>query len=476
MVNKKRKPIYLTFMLSLVAVLLFACSGGGSANQNEPAPQANNDPPPATETSGEGEASVSTLEDWGKVIKEKHGGTEIKMAFATHPSTEAFQKMTKGFEDLTGIKVRWEVMEQTYLKNKQLLDFTANTGTYDVFLVDNFWTDEYVSKKVLEPLNPYLEDANLTPEWFDTEDFVPAYMNGLYKVDGVLYGIPVAGETRFIGYRTDLFEKYGKEPPKTMDEYLELARFFNGKEPGLYGVSMRAQRGIHFASGLMSTMYNFSDGFIDQETGEITVNDPKTIEALQFYVDLLENAPPDVASYTHEEAISAFMSGKTALWLDSTAIAPWILDPSRSTIYENVDFVPTPEGPAGRASALAGWGLSIPEGSKNKEAAWAFIVYMMSKEMSDEYLAQGGVPVRVSQFQDKSTPENEFLFPKILRALEDANALIEERGISWVPPHDKLGQILDRVGYYGSMVLSKEMTADEAFNKAQIEIEEIVTE
>ncbi len=43
MVNKKRKPIYLTFMLSLVAVLLFACSGGGSANQNEPAPQANND-------------------------------------------------------------------------------------------------------------------------------------------------------------------------------------------------------------------------------------------------------------------------------------------------------------------------------------------------------------------------------------------------------------------------------------------------
>src|SRR5690606_23556542 len=110
-----------------------------------------------------------------------------------HPSTEAFQKMTKGFEDLTGIKVRWEVMEQTYLKNKQLLDFTANTGTYDVFLVDNFWTDEYVSKKVLEPLNPYLEDANLTPEWFDTEDFVPAYMNGLYKVDGVLYGIPVAG-------------------------------------------------------------------------------------------------------------------------------------------------------------------------------------------------------------------------------------------------------------------------------------------
>lgn len=473
MIKKRSKQMGFMLFILLVCLSLVACSSKGGTSEPDPTPTPD---PVASDQDKDQGPSVETLQAWGEVMKEQYGGTELKMAFATHPSTESFQKMTKGFEDLTGIKVRWEVMEQTYLKNKQLLDFTAKTGTYDVFLVDNFWTDEYVSKNVLHPLNSFLEDSEKTPAWFGVDDLVPAYMNGLYKVDGELYGIPVAGETRFIGYRTDLFEKYDKQPPATMDEFLELAEFFDGKEPGLYGVSMRAQRGIHFASGLMSTLYNFSDGFINQETKEITITDPATVEGLQFYVDLLQHAPPDVASYTHEEAISAFMSGKAAMWLDSTAIAPWILDPEKSTVYENADFVNTPEGPAGRASALAGWGLSIPDGSKNKDAAWAFIVYMMSEEMGSEYISSGGVPVRVSQFENPDTEENAFLFPKILAALEDANSLIEDRGISWVPPHEKLGQILDRVGYYGSMALGNEMSVEEAAQKAQVEIEEIVNE
>lgn len=447
------RKLYIVLLGALI-LLLAACSG-----EEEEAPTKNG--------AATNEAS-SELDEWGEQIREKYDGEEINLAFATHPSTDAFQKMTKEFEKLTGIKVRWEVMEQTYLKNKQLMDFTSKTGTYDVFMVDNFWGYEYVTKGVTDPLDSYINDESLTPEWFNYEGIVPAYRNGLAKFDDKIYGIPTAGETRFIGYRTDLFEKYDKEPPKTMAEFKELAEFFNGKEDGLYGVSMRAQRGIHFASGLMSVLYNFSDGFFDQSTGEILVDDPKTMEALQFYIDMLKLGPPDIASYTHEEALSAFMSGKSAMWLDATAIAPQIIDPEKSSIADKVDFVPTPEGPAGRASALAGWSMAIPETSKNKEMAWAFIVYMNSEAMSNEYIAEGGVPVRTSQFDSEEDPLN----PLILEALQDANELVE-RDISWVPPSSKLGQILDRVGYYGSMVLSDELTVEEASEKAQKEVEDI---
>lgn len=452
--NSKR---FLILIIGLILILA-ACGDKDQDPATEP-----------TDKENDNEQSSSEIKAWGKEIKEKFGGQEIKLAFASHPSTEAFQKMTKEFEDLTGMKVRWEVMEDTYLKNKQLIDFTAKTGTYDVLMVDNFWGDEYVSKKVIEPLDAYLEDENLTPEWFDYEDIVPAYRNGFTKFDGETFGIPTSGETRFIGYRTDLFEKYDKEAPKTMAEFKELAEFFNGKEPELYGVAMRAERGIHFASGLMSILYNFGDGFFNPDTGEILMDDPKTVEALQFFIDILETAPPDVGSYTHEEALSAFMSGKTAMWLDATAIAPAILDPEKSSIYDKVAFTPTPEGPAGRAGALAGWSMSIPATSKNKEAAWAFMAYMNSGEMSGEYMEHGGVPVRTSQFEADS--EN-ILNQVILESLEDANALVE-RGISWVPPTPKLGQILDRVGYYGSMALSGEMSVEEAARNAQEEIEDI---
>ncbi|MGO4371266.1 extracellular solute-binding protein [Paenibacillus sp. MCAF20] len=455
--------------LIVVMLLVAVLSACGSNNGNN-AGKGNAGGGNAGGASG---GATDTLEAWGETIKSQYGGQELNLAFASHPSTESFQKLTGDFEKLTGIKVKWEVMEETYLKNKQLLDYTGKTGTYDVLMVDGFWMSEYGAKKVVEPIDSYIADKTLTPDWFDYEDIVPAYRNGISKYDGKTYGIPTAGETRFIAYRKDLFEKYAKQPPVTMDEFLELAKFFNGKEDGLYGVTMRAQRGTHAASGLMTVMYNFGGGFLNQQTGDVTMTDPKTVQAMQFYVDLLKNAPKDVASYTHEEALSAFTTGKAAMWLDATALAKRILDPASSQVYDKVGFVPTPEGPEGKASALAGWNMSISALSKNKEAAWAFIVYMNSKQNAKAYVEGGGVPVRTSIYEDAELVAADPSYPVQLAALSDANVLVE-KGIAWIPPHEKLGQILDRVGYYVSAAMFGEITVQEAAEKSQAELEDIV--
>lgn len=417
---------------------------------------------------------ASSIEDWAKEIKAKYNGTTITVAFASHPSTSAFQAMTPEFEKLTGIKVKWDVMEETYLKNKQLMDFTGNSRLYDVLMVDGFWMSEYAPKKVVEPLKSYLK-GRTTPDWFDYEDIMAAYRNGIGAYKGELYGIPTAGETRFIGYRKDLFEKYGKQPPKTMAELLELARFFNGKEPGLYGIAMRAQRGIHFASGWMTVMYNFGGGFLDQKTWKPTMTDPRTIESLKFFVNLQKNAPPDVATYTHEEAVSAFMSGKTAMWFDATALVPWITDPQKSTVYNKVGFAPPPTGPGGDAGVLAGWNMSIAAKSNKKGAAWAFITFMTSKAKAKEYVLNGGVPTRTSVYKDPELVAKNPSYPVQLEAFAKANALVE-KGIAWIPPTPKLGKVLDRVGYYGNMALIGQITPEEACRRAQTELEDIMAE
>jgi ABC-type glycerol-3-phosphate transport system substrate-binding protein len=420
-------------------------------------------------------AELNSLDAWAKEVKKNCKGSTITLAFATHTSTDAFQKMTPEFEKLTGIKVNWDVMETNYLKNKQLIDHTGNSSRYDVFMVDGFWMDEYGSKKVIIPLEDYLNNPSLTPEWFDFEDIVPAYRNGIAKYQGKVYGVPTAGETRFLGYRTDLFKKYKKEPPKTLDELVELARFFNGKEPNLYGIALRGQRGIMFASGWMSILYNFGGGFLDQETGKITMTDPSTVESLKCYLELLKNAPPDVGSYTHEEATSAFMTGRSAMWIDATAIVPWILDPEKSKVYDKVDFVPIPKGPEGKYGALAGWSMSIPTTSKNKDAAWAFIVFMTSKLKAKEYILNEGVPTRTSVYTNPELIVRDFSYPAQLESLEDANRLVE-KGILWIPAHEKLGQILDRVGYYGSVAFTGKLAPEKVCKDAQKELEEIVND
>ncbi len=421
-------------------------------------------------TTGLASADISTLAGWGAAVKAASDGKTITVAMAAHPSTDAFKTMGDEFTQLTGIKVVWDVVEETNLKNKQLLD-VQGAGSYDVMMADAFWMSEYASKNVLDPIDPYAGDAAKAPAWFDYEDIMPAYRNGIAGAGGVNYGIPTAGETRFIAYRTDLFEKYAKQPPKTMAEFLELAQFFGGKEDGVYGVSMRAQRGIHFASGWMSLMYNFGGGFVDQPSlvnGPVllTCNTPETVDSLQFYVDLLKNAPPDVGTYTHEEALGAFMAGKTAMWLDATALANQITDPTKSVVADKVAFVPTPTGPAGDGAALAGWNLAISSKSKNKDEAWAFIAFMASKEKSVDYVKAGGVATRSSVFENAELAALNPSYPAQKAALISANGLVE-KGLSWIPQYDQINQVLDICGGYGSSALAGDMEVQAACERMQ---------
>jgi multiple sugar transport system substrate-binding protein len=423
-----------------------------------------NDPAPPTNTKVD-----SAVEKWAADIKKEHGGSTVTIAAQTHPSTESMQKMTSQFEELTGIKVVWDIVDQNSLKQKIELDFQSGNAAYDVNMIDSFWLSGFTEKGVVDDISSRVGDAAQTPEFFDYEDILPAYREGLDKYDGKTYGVQIAGESRFLAYRTDLFEKYDKQPPKTMDEFLELAKFFNGKEDGLYGVSMRGQKGIHFTSGLMTLMYQFTEGFFDPKTDENQIDSADNVKALEYYVELLKNAPSDVGSYTHEEALSAFMSGHAAMWFDATAIAPSILDPDQSTVVDKVAFAGPPEGPKGTFGALAGWSLGIANKSKNKDAAWAFIAYMTSKAMAPSYMANGGVPTRTSVLENPKTDDQKVYFPAMLDALK-ASANLVEAGNSWLPQVPGSDEKLTIIGNYGSEALAGSITAKEALTKAKAEV------
>ncbi|MEO7006721.1 MAG: sugar ABC transporter substrate-binding protein [Terrimesophilobacter sp.] len=423
-----------------------------------------NDPAPPTDTKVD-----SAVAKWAADVKKEHGGSTVTIAAQTHPSTESMQKMTSQFEELTGIKVVWDIVDQNSLKQKIELDYQSGNAAYDVNMIDSFWLSGFTEKGVVDDITSRVGDTTQTPAFFDYEDILPAYREGLDKYDGKTYGVQIAGESRFLGYRTDLFKKYDKQPPKTMAEFLTLAKFFNGKENGLYGVAMRGQKGIHFTSGMMTLMYQFSDGFFDPKTHQNQIDSADNVTALQYYIDLLKNAPSDVGSYTHEEALSAFMSGHTAMWFDATAIAPSILDKDQSTIVDKVAFVGPPEGPKGTFGALAGWSLGVAAKSKNKDAAWAFIAYMTSKAMAPAYMDNGGVPTRTSVLENPTTDDQKVYYPAMLDALK-ASANLVEAGNSWLPQVPGSDEKLTIIGNYGSEALAGSITAKEALAKAKAEV------
>ena len=415
------------------------------------------------------------IREWAQTVRGRFEGETLTMAATRHPSVDAMQEMADEFTAVTGIDVQWDIIEESYLRNKLLIEAQNNTAVYDVLLVDAFSLAEYVPADVVLPLDRFIADKALTPEWYDFEDILGAYRKGIGRYQGVLYGIPIAGETRYIAYRTDLFERYDRKPPQTMEEMLELAEFFTGREEGLYGIAMRAQRGIHFASGFLTTMYQNGGQLVDQNTWEVLVDSPAVVESLEYYVKLLSYGPPDIANYTHEEAVSAFSLGKTAMWFDATALTPWILDPEKSLVTEQVGFVPPPEGPAGAYGVLAGWNIGISPDieEKRKDAAWAFVMWMTSRRNAVEYVRLGGTPVRESVFRNPQLVEDNWTFPIQLESLNRAENMVND-GILWLAPHPQFIKILETVGNYGSQALAQQITVKEATARAQEDSEEIM--
>jgi len=139
-------------------------------------------------------------------------------------------------------------------------------------------------------------------------------------------------------------------------------------------------------------------------------------------------------------------------------------------VADKVEFVPTPAGPVEKASGLAGWNVSISSKSKNKDAAWAFIVYMTSREKAYDYVTRGGTPVRTSILTNEELIAKDRSLPVQLRTLQNANILVQQ-GISWVPPHEDLGKIMEIAGYYGNSALIGEMSVQDACEAAQKELE-----
>ena len=422
---------------------------------------------------GVGPLSAQSLDAWAGGVKAKHNGATVRVLAIPHPSSDAMRAMTPDFEKVTGVKVVWEMVGSGDIVPKQMLAQTAGDAAYDVYMVRGVSLAEYDAKQVLADLGPFIRNATLTPAGYDYEDLAPAFRQGLGEQAGKILGIPVAGESFFISYRKDLFEKYGKKPPETLDDLLALAKFFQNKELGLYGISMRAETGRTLALTWDLFTPAFGGAILDQKTWDVKITTPETLASLKYLLDLLANAPPDIETYTWDAAVSAFAAGKTAMWFDATSLQPWIVDPTKSKVVGKVAYAPPPKGPKGQFGPVGGWSLGLPSIAKNKELAWAFIAWMTAKANAKDMVAKGGVPSRLSVLNDPAFIAQDPSMAAALKGSLEAAGNLLALGRRWVPSTSEATRIHRVAGTFGGQALLKKMTPEAAVAAAVPELTEI---
>jgi multiple sugar transport system substrate-binding protein len=384
--------------------------------------------------------------DWWTKAAEPYKGVTIRgVSESTPPSRAVSDIAAKDFEELTGIKVELEVTSWDEMYTKAINDIQAGSGIYDFIYIEQDIIYTYLQNEWLMNLTKMMADnPGLVYGQFDMDDFT-SFINYFKDANGDVFGIPFEAFVKIYLYKKDLFEdaevqaafkeKYGWDlaPPKDFKQYGQIAEFFTqwGKDKGieLYGHTAQAkthpclayevEESIWPAWGVWNWGINMENWKATSANGG-TMDSDRAKEALAWYVDMLQYAPPGVKTYTWDETAAAIASGKVAQGFIYGENAAWIAtDESRSKVVGNlgVALPPTYEGVMDDVKAGKGYigyydggALGIPISAKNKEAALLFLQFTTRKEWAPEFAAIASRVVRKSTFDSARIKE---LDPKV---------------------------------------------------------------
>lgn len=314
-------------------------------------------------------------------------GTELRVLLKEGYEIEAIQEFKGDFEQATGIKVQLEVYDEPTARQKLVLDATSNTGTYDITSA-SFWNiPEYVKAGWLEPLDPYLEQAK--DEWLHPEDIPDGAMEAM-TVDGELYALPHTIIGGMFFYRKDVFQELGLDAPETTADILEAAEVIKRERPDLIPFTARGAATFASLGTELGWAYGYGAILFDEEN-QPHATDPKMVAAMEDFVTLMRDyGPPDAATLTFTQAGEKFSSGQAAMMFDTSGFGTIFEDPEQSQVAGKVGYS-LPTGPADQPLQwLYNEGLAITAGSENKNAAWLFLQWRMSRETTMKELTELG--------------------------------------------------------------------------------------
>ena len=407
----------------------------------------------------------------------KYAGQSVTINIPAHPHYDAMQKLLPEFTKETGIKVEVDKLAIGRLKEKQLLEMAKPQGDYDLACYIVMWKGEYVSKNLVQPLEPFFKNAALADPAYDMKDIIPIYLENLGLVGGPkgylagqgaqLYGMPYGAETSVLAYRRDIFAKHGLQPPENYAQFTQLLRTIKDKE-GIGALTSRGQAGHQCVHAWLLHL-NPLGGSVFDEQWKARFNDATGVAALKFLQEVVATGPAGIAGYGQGESNTAFLQGQAAMYLDSTTLAGVVNDPSKSKVAGKVSWALHPAGTR-RASQSGGLGLTIPKNAKNADASFLLLQWLTSKPQDKAVARLGGAPMRNSTMTDADLVRQYPEYIVFKEALKYANP--DWRPI--IPVWDKIN--VQALGVGISEALTGKKTAEEALNGMVPQVTQIMRE
>lgn len=357
-----KRSLTMTAAFAAAALALAGCggSGGGSAASGE---------------SGD-DGDVTTLTVW-------HG--------FTGSDGPALQQVIDDFNaSQDEIKVEAEVYPWDSLYQKFLTSVTSDSSP-DIVAMSTSNLAQYAAKDVLSPTTDFYADTT----YMDTAPLASGAISAS-EYDGVNYGIPLNIGPIMLYWNKDLFEAAGldpDQPPTTWDEFAEDAKKLTIDEnsdgkPEQYAISIGETNTVPIYPALFAQN---GGGVVSADGKTSELDSEATLEAADFWMDMVVNDHITPTGMTGEDADQLFSSGKAAMEMNG----PWLttgLTDAGLNFGVTVPFRASEDADLSVMTDAVSWTVPKTTSEKEKAAAYAFFAYWNSVEGQTTWANGSGFP------------------------------------------------------------------------------------
>lgn len=339
----------------------------------------------------------------------------------------ALEKLLDRFEEQhPNIRIDAQYIPTGDALAQKLITAVQSGSAPDISWIHSHYIGDLVDADAVYEMDHFIDGENgLTDE--EMADIYPALIQ-YASWQGTMYSMPMEATNLGLLYNKDLFREAGLDPdrpPQTWEELREYSRRLIKDENGdgrneqigffVPAVPASGPQGAYMMWQWTPFLWQAGGYLVNEDQTEVLFDSEAGVDALTLWRDIYQMQ--NQRTFTAEDPVTVMASQQIAMMLDG----PWNL-PRYPELFSRFDYgvAMLPEGPAQRATVVAGEYLSIFKQSENPEEAWEFVKWIIDPETQAFWSMESGyLPVRESVVEVEA-------FQEFLEERPDQRAFVEQ--------------------------------------------------